>query len=284
MMLPKVRVCVDITPAHPHIRSGTLKIVQNFMSENFSSFTKDTWFVDGPVHLRLQVLDLVSTYCSERSAALRLVDLPAIWTFLSYFLAPSPDHDAETNPAVFQTIVAIVSALIRLRRDLVTNHLPLLSHVLRQLILCMRSSQLQLGGKQTKLIADSLPRWISTNSPLGVDEAKVLARLLTTLTTKTMTRTFQSPTENQKAESLAKPFSKHAAYVLQAYLVALNDPLCVLPAPIRRELQPGLFALCNMMNDHSRDALMVSALDAGGKTALKSLWRDYQKQKYVGKG
>jgi len=29
---------------------------------------------------------------------------------------------------------------------------------------------------------------------------------------------------------------------------------------------------------------MVSALDAGGKTIMKDLWTEYEKQKYVGKG
>jgi hypothetical protein len=29
---------------------------------------------------------------------------------------------------------------------------------------------------------------------------------------------------------------------------------------------------------------MVSALDAGGKATMKALWKDYDAQKYVGKG
>lgn len=29
---------------------------------------------------------------------------------------------------------------------------------------------------------------------------------------------------------------------------------------------------------------MVSALDSGGKMVLKGLWREYEKQRYVGKG
>ena len=83
---------------------------------------------------------------------------------------------------------------------------------------------------------------------------------------------------------MARPFSKHAAYVLQAYIEALNDPLCIIPMAVRKELEPGLFALCDMMGEYNRDALMVASLDAGGKTVLKSLWREYEKQRYVGKG
>lgn len=64
----------------------------------------------------------------------------------------------------------------------------------------------------------------------------------------------------------------------------MNDPLCVLTSDIRKELRPGLFALCDMLNDHSRDAMMMSVLDSNGKSTLKALWKDYEKQHYVGKG
>ena len=104
------------------------------------------------------------------------------------------------------------------------------------------------------------------------------------MTTKTIVRGQTSVADNNKAESLARPFSKHAAYVLQAYIEALNDPLCIIPSDTRKELEPGLFALCDMMGEHSRDALMVASLDAGGKIVLKTIWREYEKQKYVGRG
>jgi Urb2/Npa2 family len=86
------------------------------------------------------------------------------------------------------------------------------------------------------------------------------------------------------SESLTKPFANHASYVLVAYVDAFNDPLCIVDMETRRELEQGLFALCEMVGEHSRDALMLSALDSGGKTIMKSLWREYEKQRYVGKG
>lgn len=131
---------------------------------------------------------------------------------------------------------------------------------------------------------NSQPQWISAVQPLRAEEGKAVARLLETLNTKTIVRSNMLTTENLKAESLAKPFSKHAAYVLKAYIEAVNDPLCILSSNLRKELQSGLYALCSMMSDHSRDAMMVSALDAGGKTTLKALWKEYERQKYVGKG
>ena len=145
---------------------------------------------------------------------------------------------------------------------------------------------------------DTLPRWLApppsspdapTQGP-GAAESKALARLLTTLLTKTLVRGHDGAQgekgqgQSRKPEALARPFAKHAAYVLAAHAEAANDALCVLGAGVRRELQPGLFALCDMLGEHSRDAMMVSALDAGGKATMKALWREYEKQRYVGKG
>ena len=210
------------------------------------------------------------------------MDAAGIWLFISKALAPSQIHDQNTEVMIFHKIVAISSSLIRLRRDLVTHTLPHLSMVLRQLLLSTRGCRPNLGAKQKTLVMNTQPQWISASRPLGIEEGKALGRLLESLNTKTTVRILSS--DPQKAESLAKPFSKHAAYVLQAYIEAMNDSLCILSLEVRKELEPGLFALCAMMNEHSRDALMVSALDAGGKATLKALWKEYEKQRYVGKG
>ncbi|KAF7982078.1 hypothetical protein HWV62_30382 [Athelia sp. TMB] len=268
---------------------GTLKVIQAFTTGCFNLFAGNSFFYSGPLPLRSEVLNFTAQHCSDRPAALRSQDLGSIWSLISKSLCGSQTHDPESSPSTFHSLISITSAVIRLRRDLVVCTLPHLGMVLRQLISVIRHLRPQLGSKQSKLVTDDLPVWINaTQQPLGAEEGKALARLLTTLTTKSMTRTHhhhgESTSQIQKAESLAKPFSKHAAYVLKAYIDAMNDPLCVLPLDLRRELQPGLYAVCDMLNEHSRDAMMVSALDAGGKTTMKALWKEYEKQKYVGKG
>lgn len=207
-----------------------------------------------------------------------------IWSLLSRLLVGSETHEETTSTTTLHDIIAIISSLIRLRRDLVLPTLPHLGMVLRQLMMTVRIVRSQLGGKQSKMVKDTFPSWINPAQPLSVEDAKAIARLLGTLTTKTIVRVYGSNPEVQKAESLARPFGKHASYVLVAYIEAMNDPLCVISAEIRRELMPGLFALCDMLNDHDREALMLSALDGGGKTTMKGLWKEYEKQKYVGKG
>ncbi|KAJ7655049.1 Urb2/Npa2 family-domain-containing protein [Mycena polygramma] len=247
---------------HP---TGTLKHTQNFLTGCLNLFTGHPEFTNGPLPLRLEVLRLLRQQCSDSPAVLRTQDIGCVWSLLSKFLTRSKLHDEKTSNTVFHGITVIVGALIRLRRDLVSLTLPNVAMVLQQLVATIRRPRPQLGAKQTALVTDTLPRWINAAFPVGPEEGKALARLLETLTTKTTVRSHSSSTDAQRAESLARPFSKHAAYIIQAYIDAMNDPLCILPAELRKELRPGLFALCNMLNDHNRDAMMVSALDAGGK-------------------
>lgn len=152
------------------------------------------------------------------------------------------------------------------------------------LVNCLRSPRPNLGERQRQIVANSLPAWVDPEHPLGAEESKALARLMATLATKTVVRVHADSSESQKADSLARPLSKHVAYVVQAYIGVVDDPLCVVPLAVRQELMPGLFVLCGMLNEHDRDALMVSGLDAAGKVTFKALWRDYEKQRYVGKG
>ncbi|KAG1810124.1 Urb2/Npa2 family-domain-containing protein [Suillus plorans] len=263
---------------------GTLKVVQCLFSQCLNLFIGHTQFFAGPVDLKLACLEFVARQCSDRPAALRPVDPGPIHVLLSKILSGSPTHDSTTTPAVFHASTTILNALVRLRRDLVVHVLPHLGMVLRQLVSCTRSLRPQLAAKQSRIVTDTLPSWIAPSEPLGVSEARALARLFTSLTTKSVPRVHMQPSAEQKAESLSKPFAKHAAYVLTAHIDAVNDPLCVTRADVRRELEPGLFSLCEMMGTHSRDAVMVSALDAGGKSVMKALWKEYEKQRYIGKG
>ncbi|KAF8446258.1 Urb2/Npa2 family-domain-containing protein [Boletus edulis BED1] len=264
---------------------GTFKIVQHFATRCFNLFAHSVEVYGGLSPLKLQCLEFIARHCSDRPAAIRSVDLSSIWSLLNKILSGSSEHDATTVFPMFQHIVTIIGALIRLRRDLVIHTLPHLGLVLRQLMMLIRKRRPQLGAKQSKMVTDTFPSWLSASQPLSTDEGRVLARLLTSLTAKTVPKTYTvASTESQKAESLAKPFAKHASYVLIAYVDAFNDPLCIINAEMRRELEPGLFALCEMVGEHSRDALMMSALDSGGKTILKSLWKEYEKQRYVGRG
>ncbi|KAF8316172.1 hypothetical protein DL93DRAFT_2125377 [Clavulina sp. PMI_390] len=137
------------------------------------------------------------------------------------------------------------------------------------------------------------------DKPLGAGSAKLLARLLTNLQAKTIVRSGPSASVQSqgqgrgqggadpgavRAQSLAQPFSKHAPHVATAYIRALIDPLSTMSQAIRQELEPGLFALCEIMGEYGRDAIMTAMLDDSGKAMMRLLWVQYDKQRYVGKG
>ncbi|KAG1845502.1 hypothetical protein DFJ58DRAFT_893666 [Suillus subalutaceus] len=182
---------------------GTLKVVQGFFSQCLNLFIGHLQFCAGPVDLKLACLEFVARQCSDRPAALRPVDLGPIHVLLSKILCGSPIHDSTTTPAVFHTSTTILNALVRLRRDLVVHILPHLGMVLRQLVSCTRSLRPQLAAKQSRIVTDTLPSWIAPSEPLGVPEARALARLFTSLTTKSVPRAHMQPNAEQKAESLS---------------------------------------------------------------------------------
>ncbi|KAK7694414.1 hypothetical protein QCA50_001600 [Cerrena zonata] len=262
---------------------GTLKITQEHVNRalnifvNCSQYTTDT-------ELIRHVVEFVAKYFNDRPAAIKSSHVSLTWALLGSCLAGASSHEEQTNRQIYQDAVSILSTLIRLRRDLILPSLPLLCVMLSRLIVCLKSMFPNLGARQSNLVSNTLPQWISPHKPLGNDESKALARLFTTLTTKTIIRTHNtSTTDTQKADSLARPLSKHISVVLKAYVDTLTDPLCILPSEMRRELEPGLFALCEIIGEQYRDAMMVT-LDTAGKAVMKGLWREYEKQRYVGKG
>jgi hypothetical protein len=271
-----------------YILIGSLRLLQIHLTRCLGVFADSIAFGKGD-HLREPVLAFMANQFNDRVSN-SLGSFAVITNLLGSCLTGSTHHASSTSKNALTDITTTISALLRLRRDLVSTTLPHLGLILRRLIMSFRRLRPHLGGKQTRLVSETLPSWISPLEPVRVEDAKAVARLLTTLTTKTVVRTYGSGASTihaetgQKAESLARPFSKHASYVLCAYVDALGDPLCMLPAEVRKALEPGLFALCEMMGEKNRDAMMVASLDAGGKSVMKGIWREYEKQKYVGKG
>ncbi|VDB84507.1 unnamed protein product [Peniophora sp. CBMAI 1063] len=280
------RLCYAIRLASVLLRGapeGTLRTTQAFFTRALCTFVNYPYYTANRM-LRVQALGFIDEQCCAKPASLRPINLTTMWPLLARILTGATTRDGHTTSTVFHKIVSIVGALVRLRRDLIVNALPHLCVVLRMLVFSLREPRPNLGERQRRTVADSLPAWVDLDHPLGREEGRALARLMTTLITKTVVRVHANPSELQKAESLARPLSKHVAYVIQAYVETVNDALCILSLGVRQELMPGLFVLCGILNEHDRDALMASGLDAAGKATLKALWRDYEKQRYMGKG
>jgi len=222
-----------------------------------------------------------------KSSSLRNADIASIYIILGQAVAGSTVHDSFTRHTMYETIVSILLALVRLRRDLVASSLSHFALVASRLCEILRTVRPELAARQRRSVTDTLPFWINPAQPLPLECAKALARLLTNLNTKTIVRTgpsARSDTSATQAQSLAQPFSKHAPYVITAYIRALINPLSVMTPRIRQELEPGLFALCDMMGEHGRDAIMTAMLDDSGKVMMRLLWTEYEKQRYAGRG
>ncbi|KIK15978.1 hypothetical protein PISMIDRAFT_16122 [Pisolithus microcarpus 441] len=227
--------------------TGTLKVVQTLVTRCLDAFTGRPHLYGGPSELKACYLELIAKHCSDRL----LFD--------------------QLTSGVFGLCSQVLSCVC------VVIHAPASSLRPASATAGNEARASQLGGKQSKPVAGTLPSWVSPSQPLGVAESRAFSRHLTTLTIKTVPRTHTTQqhttaaAETQKAESLVEPFAKHVAHVMLAYVGSMNDPLCTLTPEMRRELEPGLFSLCEMLGEYNRDALMVSALDSGGKTIMKSL-------------
>ncbi|KZS96149.1 hypothetical protein SISNIDRAFT_494280 [Sistotremastrum niveocremeum HHB9708] len=226
----------------------------------------------------------IELWCTENTASLNLLDIGNIWAVISAVLHGSSSHEPETCHQIFHSTTMILTILVRTRRELVLSTLPHLTVILRKLLSAFRHVRKGLGKKQKQRIIETLPRWINPDSPLGSKEARALARLLTTIAAKHASRAQGVSDGAHKSESLSKPFSKHAPQVLMGYVQMLNDPLLEMPLELRKELEPGVLALCGMMTEYGRDAIMAGSSDAGEKTLLKTIWQKYEKQRYSGKG
>lgn len=239
------------------------------------------------------VVQSMGTVCSDKASHLQSQDVGIILSILCLALAPRTsialDRSPETLVAIYHDVVTATTFLVRHRRDLVVHLAPHLSSLLSQLVGCLRTVRPNLGGRQHRLLSNSLPGWLNVSSqPLGPNEAKALARLLTSLTAKTVPRVpahLQSVPSNLKADSLSGPLAKHAPYVLLAYIHLLTDLSSVVSPLMRRELAPGVGAVCEMVGERDRDAIMVGGgLDAGGKGVLKMVWNEWESRRYVGRG
>ncbi|KAG9011257.1 hypothetical protein FRB93_003058 [Tulasnella sp. JGI-2019a] len=282
--------------------------------------------------LTFEVLAFLDGLISERATSLNNLELTYIWPILSTVLSPNTASPGSTSlsprsstspssSSIFTTLTNILISMIRQRRELLSNHLPNFTHILCLMMSSLRSlrdtlgsQKVVLGAKTVEVARIGLPWWISLNGghyELTDNDAKAFGRVLTTLTTKTVGREgFGGAGKGRrgvgkegshKSESLAPVFSRHAAFVLIAYLKTITDSnssgssrsggaasagvglLTTLSRPTREALEEGVYTLCGLVGDHGRSWVLQS-LNADGRVVLKSLWAEYEKQRYAGMG
>jgi hypothetical protein len=196
--------------------------------------------------------------------------MAAIWILLDR-ATTSAD---EITLGVYSAIVTSLSSLVRFRRDLLTPMLAQLSALLARLI---RTLKLRMSH------AIGAPQRSAESQASLAGKATELARLFVGLSTKNAPVTLRGKAEQKpmtKAESLARPFARHAPYLLVAYA----DSAAEMSIDVRAALKPGLFALCGMSGAPARDMIMITMLDTVEKEVLGAVWKEWEAQKYAGKG
>jgi hypothetical protein len=177
--------------------------------------------------------------------------------------------------------------LARHRPDLLLAHLPAVVGALAAVFpLLLRATR---AGRAR--LARTRPSWL----PLAADgdaDAEASAELLSrTLIALCTART--SPTTGHKA--LAGPLGKHAPALLVAYARAAADPWAVLAPQVRRALEPGLWALCDVVTAGGRadgrgregegvGAPFGLARDEAQREVWAGMWGAWGRRRYTGLG
>lgn len=240
--------------------------------------------------------------------------------------------------AIFSSVVGTVGTLIRLRKELLLPILPHVAIVLSQLPALLRKPAPGLTGTQRCRVLETMPDWLAdawsidegddvalasevegdadpSQEVLGESHAREFSRLLEGITAKTTSGRSRregavsgghGATAN-KVDSLSRPFSKHAVYVILAYIHALLDgsssgmtslgslglgmgmgdiassSVSYLDRRVKRELLVGLCNLCGIIDESERDWVLVSdLLDEAGKSVFKEMWRMWERGRYKG--
>ncbi|KAG8932264.1 hypothetical protein FRC02_001404 [Tulasnella sp. 418] len=286
-------------------RAPTQQLLSSWMI-HIAGWGKGVFLTD-----RIALVDMLvflKDVSTERASILRALDVSHMLSILSAVLAPRkagilPSRTAipsgATSSFIFTLITNILTLIVRHRRDLVKLYLPHLAQVLTLSIKTLRTLRpgVLLGGKQSQLVANTLPWWISLehgdeHQQLNSESARHLGRVLSAIGAKSVVldgghRKQHEHSSEATIQSLGKPFSKHAASVLMAYAITVSgsdsDMLTTLDRSTREGLEEGIYTLCSIVGEHGRDWVMEN-LNVDGKRIFKSLWSDYEKQRYVGRG
>jgi hypothetical protein len=233
-----------------------------------------------------EALRTLGALVDERTGLLRANDAGQIIATLTAVLLPSPSP-TETQPAphLLPLAIAPLLTLARHRTDLVLAHLPAIVGSLSAALPLLQRARTRAGRRR---LAARRPFWLTDNDEAPAHAAQI-ARTLVALCTARIAES------NAPAKALAGPLGKHAPAILVSYARAAADPWAVLPASTRAELEPGLFALCDVVtaggraDGRGREGEGVGApfgleRDEGEREVWAELWRAWGRKRYVGRG
>jgi hypothetical protein len=218
----------------------------------------------------LASIQFIETVLSAKPILFRSADISAIFAMAAEILVAKCSPDAlfpSKRKKLFTCICTTLIECIRLRRDYVAQYLPQLTMLLVKMI-------------QVFQTATKIKKQIEEGKVVGIEEAKLLNRLLSTVTAKS-TSTSVGGLPESKMKSLAKSFSTHAPYVIVA-LVRNMTAATFARGEMREELTRGIYELCDIVGPWQKNVMMDMLADEGERIVMRSLWRGWEAQRYKG--
>ena len=237
-----------------------------------------------------------------QSSALDSSDMSAILDIMLHVLGPSQSQprSSYTLSDIYNTTLNIVIDSIRRRGDLVFANVADLVTVI-----CAIFPLLQRPRKsfdQSKVyrarVTMRWPFWMSdADVGLGESEARLAGRLLENLSRARLPPAKTSQVVSQK-QTIVGALAKHVPSILLAYVRAASDPVASLSTEVRHQLEPGLFALCDLITSRGRAAGRERAGEDTGlpfglgegvgreveKEVWADMWRSWSRRRYTGQG
>jgi len=258
-------------------------------SQAFSSTLRSIARLDSasPAEAVSAGIAFIKRVCEQKITILEVQDVAVIWsTFVGLGKAStnraSVAAASTISSVIYLSMIDIASAISSHRRDLLVPTFP-------QLVACLSGFMhiLQAGGHATT----PAPMWASSGTPWAkAHHAKALTRLLVSLNTKSATlqhhkKRSEASRDDSNPTSLAGPLSKHAPFILVAFLRASTDNAAPLVPDVRKELTVGILEILGTMGKYEREALMRGFLTQSmeaERTLLKQLWKDQERVRYKG--
>lgn len=238
------------------------------------------------------VLGVITALVDDRTGLLRRDNVAIITSIITTTLLPSSTEASACAPELLVTTLSPLLTLIRHRPDLCVSNLPAIVGALAASIPLLQRARTSSSAAQKKA-ASRRAWWLMTepNIDPAPQHAALISRILVSLCTAKVAAT------EGEGQKLAGPLAKHAPAILVSYARAASDPWAGLSPAVRKELEPGLFALCEVVtaggraDGRGREGEGVGAPfglgDVHGdaeREVWADVWRAWGKKRYVGRG
>ncbi|GMK57070.1 hypothetical protein CspeluHIS016_0309100 [Cutaneotrichosporon spelunceum] len=239
---------------------------------------------------REETLRVVGALTNDRTGLLRPMHAGVLLAVIAAALVPdtAPDTARDATASVDKAHAAALAplalapllTLARHRGDLLRAHLPAVVGLLATFMPLLQRAR---AGVRARL---------ATEDAVHTAHAALLARTMGALAVAKI-----SGTGAGAARTLAGPLAKHAPAVLVAYARAASDPWAALSSAVRRELEPGLFALADVITAGGRAdgrgregegvGVPFGLGEAHGQAEREvwaDLWKAWARKRYTGRG